>query len=49
VGGNTLYVTLPKDLVSELKWKNKQKVIVRKKGIKLIISDWKEKQSQTGI
>lgn len=49
VGGNTLYVTLPKDLVSELKWKNKQKVIVRKKGTKLIISDWKEKQSQTGI
>jgi len=42
VGGNTLSVTLPRDLVSELKWKDKQKVVVKKKGSTLIIRDWKK-------
>ena len=41
VGGNTLSVTLPRDLVNGLKWQDKQKVVVKRKGNKLIISDWR--------
>jgi hypothetical protein len=38
------YISLPVDLVREFKWKEKQKVVVKKlaKG-KIIISDWKKK------
>lgn len=38
----TYYVTLPKDLVQELKWKEKQKVVVTKRGKKLSVCDWNE-------
>jgi antitoxin component of MazEF toxin-antitoxin module len=41
VGKASLSVTLPKDLVNELKWKDKQKVVVKRKGSSLIIRDWK--------
>ena len=41
VGGNTLSVTLPRDLVNGLKWQDRQKVVVKRKGKKLIISDWR--------
>ena len=44
VGGKSLAVTLPKELVVELGWKEKQKVTVNKKGNKLIIGDWKPKK-----
>ncbi|MFA6077216.1 MAG: AbrB/MazE/SpoVT family DNA-binding domain-containing protein [Candidatus Paceibacterota bacterium] len=43
LGGKSLAVTLPRELVVELGWKEKQKVVVKKKGSKLIISDWKPK------
>jgi len=46
VGQASLAVTLPKDLVRKLKWKEKQKVIVRQKGSKIIISDWKPKRGK---
>jgi len=36
VGQASLAVTLPKDLVRKLKWKEKQKVIVRQKGSKIL-------------
>lgn len=36
----TYYVTLPKEFVSELKWRERQKVVVKKSGSKLIITDW---------
>jgi len=39
--GRTMSVTLPIELVRELKWREKQKVVVTKKGSKLIIEDWK--------
>jgi antitoxin component of MazEF toxin-antitoxin module len=42
VGGTSYCVTLPLALVRELKWREKQKVVVTKKGNKLIIEDWKE-------
>lgn len=38
----TYYVTLPKELVSELKWREHQKVVVEKSGKGLRITDWKE-------
>ncbi|MEK9181283.1 MAG: AbrB/MazE/SpoVT family DNA-binding domain-containing protein [Patescibacteria group bacterium] len=40
-GKTSLAVTLPVELVAELKWKEKQRVLVKRKGSKLIISDWK--------
>ncbi|MEK9181145.1 MAG: AbrB/MazE/SpoVT family DNA-binding domain-containing protein [Patescibacteria group bacterium] len=41
LGGHSLAVTLPIEMTKALKWKEKQKVRVVKKGRKLIISDWK--------
>jgi len=35
------YVTLPIEMVRELKWRQGQKVEFRKKGKELIIKDWK--------
>ncbi|MDP2933019.1 MAG: hypothetical protein Q8N81_02715 [bacterium] len=42
VGGGSLSVTLPADLVSQLRWKERQKVKVVKIGRKLAISDWRK-------
>jgi len=44
VGQSSLAVTLPKDFVRKLKWREKQKVVVKLSGNKLIISDWKPKK-----
>ena len=41
--GRTIAVTLPIELVRELKWREKQKVVVKKRGKGLIIEDWKAK------
>ena len=42
VGGKSLSVTLPKDLVAKLGWKEKQKVVVKKVHGGLLIKDWKK-------
>ncbi len=42
MGGSSLGVTLPVDILRELKWREKQKVVVRKSGGKIIIEDWKK-------
>jgi antitoxin component of MazEF toxin-antitoxin module len=42
VGKKSLSVTLPIDLIGQLKWKDKQKVVVKKKGGSLVIRDWKK-------
>ncbi len=41
-GGNSgsICVTLPIEIVRELGWKEKQKVVVKKHGKGIIISDW---------
>jgi len=39
--GDSYAVTLPVELVRELKWKNKQKVTVKKYGKGILITDWK--------
>ena len=42
-GGRSISVTLPVEFIRELKWREKQKVVVTKRGNKLIIEDWKAK------
>lgn len=41
VAGHTITVSLPIHLVRELKWREHQKVVVTKRGSKLLIEDWK--------
>ncbi len=36
------YVTLPKEIVRALHWKERQKVVFKKKGNSIIISDWEK-------
>jgi bifunctional DNA-binding transcriptional regulator/antitoxin component of YhaV-PrlF toxin-antitoxin module len=45
-GEYTYYVTIPKSYISALKWKERQKVVVKMVGKKLIIEDWKEKKKK---
>lgn len=40
--GSSLGMTIPKELVAELGWRERQKVTVKKIGKKLIVEDWKE-------
>ena len=40
--GSSYAVTLPKEVVNELKWRFKQKVVVKKRGKGIIITDWKK-------
>lgn len=40
--GKSIAVTLPIEFVRELKWRDRQKVVIRKSGAKLIIEDWKK-------
>tara|TARA_B100000745_G_scaffold280935_1_gene213340 strand:- start:132 stop:308 length:177 start_codon:yes stop_codon:yes gene_type:complete len=42
LGGKSIAVTLPIEIVRELKWKSKQKVVVTRKGSTVIIKDWKK-------
>ncbi|NCN52813.1 hypothetical protein GW943_03340 [Candidatus Parcubacteria bacterium] len=41
-GGKSISLTLPIEFVRELKWRDRQKVTVRKSGSKFIIEDWKK-------
>ncbi len=40
--GSSLGMTIPKELVQELGWRERQKVVVKKVGKNLVISDWKK-------
>jgi bifunctional DNA-binding transcriptional regulator/antitoxin component of YhaV-PrlF toxin-antitoxin module len=40
-GDYTYYVTIPKEYIEELGWKEKQKVAVKLSGKKVIIENWK--------
>ena len=40
--GGSFSVTLPIELVKQLKWRERQKVVVKKRGRGIIISDWKK-------
>jgi antitoxin component of MazEF toxin-antitoxin module len=41
LGKSSLAITLPKDILIELGWKQTQKVIVKKLGQGIAIEDWK--------
>ncbi|MEX2514723.1 MAG: AbrB/MazE/SpoVT family DNA-binding domain-containing protein [Candidatus Paceibacterota bacterium] len=38
--GGSYMVTLPKEMVKDLQWQERQKVTVKQNGKKLIIEDW---------
>jgi len=38
--GGSISVTIPVEIIRELKWKSKQKVIVTRKGKSVVINDW---------
>ena len=38
--GDSYAVTIPIEIVRELKWREKQKVVVKKRGKGVIITDW---------
>jgi bifunctional DNA-binding transcriptional regulator/antitoxin component of YhaV-PrlF toxin-antitoxin module len=42
-GRGTVYVTLPKDIVESLGWKEHQKLTVARGRGSIIIKDWKKK------
>ena len=41
-GGSTYIVSLPVEIVRELKWQAKQKLVVTKHRDGILIKDWKE-------
>lgn len=41
-GGHSIGVTIPIDIVRKLKWRERQKVVVKKVGKRIIIEDWKK-------
>ena len=41
IGNKSIGLTLPIDIVRELKWREKQKVVVKKQGKNILITDWK--------
>jgi bifunctional DNA-binding transcriptional regulator/antitoxin component of YhaV-PrlF toxin-antitoxin module len=40
VGTGSYAVTIPIELVRELGWKEKQKLVVKRSGLKIIVEDW---------
>ena len=42
VGRGSFAVTIPIEMMSQLGWREKQKVTVKKSGKKIIIEDWKK-------
>ena len=41
-GGGSVGLTLPIEIVKDLGWRERQKVVVKKYGSKIIIEDWKK-------
>lgn len=42
IGKGSVCVTIPVEDLRELGWREKQKVVVKREGKKLIITDWKK-------
>lgn len=40
--GSSLGLTIPNELATQLGWRERQKVVVKKLGSKLVIEDWKK-------
>ncbi len=41
VGKYSYAITVPKDMIKKLRWREHQKVVVKQRGKSLIINDWK--------
>jgi len=41
-GRQSYYINIPKDLMRELKWRERQKMIITKRGNKIIVTDWEK-------
>ncbi len=41
-GGKTYYVTLPYEMVRQLKWRKGERKTIRLEGDTIVISDWKK-------
>ncbi len=39
--GSSYTVTIPRELIEELDWRKKQKVVITRHGRTLVIKDWK--------
>lgn len=42
-GGRSLGLTLPTEMIRALGWRERQKVVARKRGKKIRIEDWKKR------
>ena len=40
--GNSLGVTLPREIIDEVKWRKGQKLVVKKRGQGILVIDWKK-------
>jgi len=47
LGGKSYAVTIPISMMRKLKWKERQKVVVKKRGKKIIIEDWRGQKMPT--
>ncbi|HDY73069.1 MAG TPA: hypothetical protein ENH86_00655 [Candidatus Jorgensenbacteria bacterium] len=41
-GGRSMGLTLPIEILHKLKWRERQKIVVRQSGKKIILEDWKK-------
>ena len=41
-GGRSMGLTLPIEILRKLKWRERQKIVVRQSGKKIILEDWKK-------
>ena len=41
-GGASISLTLPIEIVRELKWRDNQKVVAKRRGKGILITDWKK-------
>ena len=39
-GGSSYAVVIPMDFIKQLGWRDRQKLVIRKYGSKVVISDW---------
>jgi len=42
LGKKSLCVTIPIEIIREFGWRERQKVVVKKQGKKIVIADWKK-------
>jgi len=40
--GGSLVVSIPAEIIRELKWREKQKVVVKKRGKGVVVKDWEK-------